>query len=160
MLYGFNFEYVSNYLSRASKSTDFSQTGSTVFATSNNGTLVNGRNNFSAFTNQQLLTWNEENNGNSFDFLLGHETYVEKFTTLSMYKTNLIGDVSPILNNASVYKSASNYNTKYATEGYFSRFIYGKDDTYYLTLTGRYDASSCFIQTNAGVYLVSWWFVD
>ena len=44
--YGFNFEYVSNYLSRASKSTDFSQTGSTVFATSNNGTLTNGRNNF------------------------------------------------------------------------------------------------------------------
>ena len=66
--YGFNFEYVSNYLSRASKSTDFSQTGSTVFATSNNGTLTNGRNNFSAFTNQQLLTWNEESNGNSFDF--------------------------------------------------------------------------------------------
>jgi TonB-linked SusC/RagA family outer membrane protein len=142
--YGFNFEYVSNYLSRASKSTDFSQTGSTVFATSNNGTLVNGRNNFSAFTNQQLLTWKNETDGNSFDFLLGHETYVEKFTTLSMYKTNLIGDVSPIINNASVYKSASNYNTKYATEGYFSRFIYGKDDTYFLTLTGRYDASSVF----------------
>jgi hypothetical protein len=142
--YGFKFEYVANYLTQANKFTDFSGPGSGAFAESNNGLLTNTRNNFSAFTNQQLLTWSEEDDSNSFDFLLGHETYVEKFTTLSLYKNNLIGDLSPILDNASVYGSASNYNQKYVTEGYFSRFIYGMDDTYYLTLTGRYDASSVF----------------
>ncbi|GIR50798.1 MAG: hypothetical protein CM15mP59_5400 [Flavobacteriaceae bacterium] len=36
------------------------------------------------------------------------------------------------------------FNTKYVTEGYFSRFIYGLDDTYFINLTGRYDASSFF----------------
>jgi len=142
--YGFKFEYVANYLTQANKFTDFSGPGSGAFAQSNNGLLTNTRSNFSAFTNQQLLTWSEEDDSNSFDFLLGHETYVEKFTTLSLYKNNLIGDLSPILDNASVYGSASNYNQKYVTEGYFSRFIYGMDDTYYLTLTGRYDASSVF----------------
>jgi len=142
--YGFKFEYVANYLTQANKFTDFSGPGSGAFAQSNNGLLTNTRSNFSAFTNQQLLTWSEEDDSNSFDFLLGHETYVEKFTTLSLYKNNLIGDLSPILDNASVYGAASNYNQKYVTEGYFSRFIYGMDDTYYLTLTGRYDASSVF----------------
>ena len=43
-----------------------------------------------------------------------------------MYKTNLIGDLSPILDNASVYKSASNYNTKYATEDIFQDSYMGR----------------------------------
>ena len=80
----------------------------------------------------------------AYDVLLGHETYVEEFTTLSVYKTNIIGTLSPILDNTAVYNSASNYNTKYTTEGYFSRFIYGYDNKYYVNATGRYDASSVF----------------
>ena len=138
------FEYILNYLTEVDKSTHFSKPGSSVGATSLNGTLENGRNNFSALTNQQLLTWKKEYGRHSYDVLLGHETYEEKFTTLSLYKTNVIGTLSPILDNTAVYNSASNYNTKYTTEGYFSRFIYGFDNKYYLNLTGRYDASSVF----------------
>ena len=67
--YGIQFEYVSNYLTQANKFTDFSGPGSGAFAQSNNGLLTNSRNNFSAFTNQQLLTWKNETDGNSFDFL-------------------------------------------------------------------------------------------
>lgn len=138
------FEYILNYLTEIDKSTYFSKPGSSVGATSLNGTLDNGRNNFSALTNQQLLTWKKEFGRHSFDVLLGHETYEEKFTTLSLSKSNIIGTLSPILDNTAVYNSASNYNTRYVTEGYFSRFIYGLDNKYYLNLTGRYDASSVF----------------
>ncbi|MDA8809913.1 SusC/RagA family TonB-linked outer membrane protein [Flavobacteriaceae bacterium] len=142
--FGIKFEYILNYLTEIDKETYFNKPGSSVGATSLNGTLENGRNNFSVLTNQQLLTWNKEYNRHSYDVLLGHETYVEKFTTLSLYKTNIIGTLSPILDNTAVYNSASNYNTKYTTEGYFSRFIYGFDNKYYVNLTGRYDASSVF----------------
>ena len=138
------FEYILNYLIEIEKSTDFSKPGASVGATSLNGTLDNGRDNFSALTNQQLLTWQKDFDRHSFDVLLGHETYQEKFTTLSLSKSNIIGTLSPILDNTAVYNSASNYNTKYTTEGYFSRFIYGLDKTYYLNATARYDASSVF----------------
>ena len=138
------FEYVFNYLSEMDKTTDFTKPGAGAFALSNNGLLDNGRDNFSAITHQQLLTWNKEFDRHSFDILLGHETYVERFSTLSLNKRNIIGNFSPILDNTSVYASASNYNTKYATEGYFSRFIYGLDNTYFATLTARHDASSVF----------------
>ncbi|PQJ79207.1 SusC/RagA family TonB-linked outer membrane protein [Polaribacter porphyrae] len=138
------FEYVMNYLTEADKGTDFSRPGAGAFAEAQNGLLTNNRDNFSAFTNQQLLTWKKDFGIHSFDVLLGHETYEEKFTTLSLTKYNLISDFSPILDNTSVYISASNYNTRYLSEGYFSRFIYGLDNTYYLNLTARYDASSVF----------------
>ena len=138
------FEYVSNLLTEVDKGIDFTGPGAGAFALSNNGLLTNNRDNFSAFTNQQLLTWKKDFGRHSFDALLGHETYVESFTTLSLNKRNLIGDFSPILDNTSVYVGASNYNTNYTTEGYFSRFIYGLDNNYFLNLTARYDASSVF----------------
>ena len=138
------FEYILNYLTEIGQSTYFSKPGSSVGATSLNGTLDVGRNNFSALTNQQLLTWKKEISRHSYDVLIGHETYKEKFTTLSVSKSNIIGTLSPILDNTAVYNSASNYNTRYYTEGFFSRFIYGLDSKYYINLTGRYDASSVF----------------
>ncbi|MDA9985144.1 SusC/RagA family TonB-linked outer membrane protein, partial [Flavobacteriaceae bacterium] len=138
------FEYILNYLTEIDQSTYFSKPGSSVGATSLNGTLNVGRTNFSALTNQQLLTWKKEFSRHSYDVLIGHETYKEKFTTLSVSKSNIIGTLSPILDNTAVYNSASNYNTRYYTDGYFSRFIYGFDSKYYINLTGRYDASSVF----------------
>ena len=141
---GFNFEYVINYLTQVSQWTNFRKPGSGAFAKSQNGLLTNEINIFSAFTNQQLLTWKKNYNHHSFDVLLGHETYEENFTTLSLSKRNLIGDISPILDNSAIYASANNYNTNYTTEGYFSRFIYGLNNNYYLNLTSRYDASSVF----------------
>jgi TonB-linked SusC/RagA family outer membrane protein len=138
------FEYILNYLTEIGQSTYFSKPGSSVGATSLNGTLNVGRTNFSALTNQQLLTWKKEFSRHSYDVLFGHETYKEKFTTLSVSKSNIIGTLSPILDNTAVYNSASNYNTRYYTDGYFSRFIYGFDSKYYINLTGRYDASSVF----------------
>jgi TonB-linked SusC/RagA family outer membrane protein len=141
---GFEFEYVMNYLSQTEKGTDFTMPGAGAFAEAQNGLLTNNRDHFSAFTNQQLLTWKKDNGQHSFDVLLGHETYEENFTTLSLSKRNIIGDFAPVLDNTAVYASASNYNTNYTTEGYFSRFIYGLNNTYYLNLTGRYDASSVF----------------
>ena len=36
----------------------------------------------------------KEEGGNSFDVLLGHETYEEKFTTLSLSKSNVIGTLN------------------------------------------------------------------
>ena len=117
--YDIKFEYILNYLTEIDKSTYFSKPGSSVGAASLNGNLDIGRNNFAALTNQQLLTWKKEDDRHSFDVLLGHETYQEKFTTLSVSKSNIIGTLSPILDNTAVYNSASNYNTKYTTEGYF-----------------------------------------
>ena len=142
--FGIKFEYVMNYLTEVDKGIDYTGPGAGAFALSNNGLLNVSRNNFSAFTNQQLLTWKKDFGRHSIDALLGHETYEENFTTLSVDKRNLIGDFSPILDNTSVYVGASNYNTNYTTEGYFSRFIYGLDNNYFLNLTARYDASSVF----------------
>lgn len=141
---GIKFEYILNFLTEIDKGIDFTRPGAGAFAAANNGLLTNNRNNFSALTNQQLLTWKKDFGRHSYDILLGHETYEENFTTLSLSKRNIIGDFSPILDNTSVYASASNYNTKYLTEGYFSRFIYGLDNNYFLNLTARYDASSVF----------------
>ena len=138
------FEYVMNLLTETDKGIDFTKPGAGAFAKAQNGLLTNNRNNYSAFTNQQLLTWKKSYGSHSFDALLGHETYVESFTTLSLTKYNIIGGFSPILDNTSVYNSASNYNTDYTTEGYFSRFIYGFDNSYYINLTARHDASSVF----------------
>ena len=141
---GIKFEYILNFLTEIDKGINFTRPGAGAFAAANNGLLTNNRNNFSALTNQQLLTWKKDFGRHSYDILLGHETYEENFTTLSLSKRNIIGDFSPILDNTSVYASASNYNTKYLTEGYFSRFIYGLDNNYFLNLTARYDASSVF----------------
>ncbi|MDC1466065.1 SusC/RagA family TonB-linked outer membrane protein, partial [Polaribacter sp.] len=116
------FEYVANLLTEVDMGIDFTGPGAGAFAQAQNGLLRNNRNNFSAFTNQQLLTWKKDFGRHSLDVLLGHETYVESFTTLALSKRNLIGDFSPILDNTSVYVSANNYNTNYTTEGYFSRF--------------------------------------
>ncbi|WP_298767563.1 SusC/RagA family TonB-linked outer membrane protein [uncultured Polaribacter sp.] len=138
------FEYVANLLTEIDQGTDFTRPGAGAFAASQNGLLTNNRDNFSAFTNQQLLTWKNSKGRNSYDVLLGHETYEENFTTLGLTKYNIVGGFSPILDNTSKYISASNYNTSYVTEGYFSRFIYGLDNSYYINLTGRYDASSVF----------------
>jgi TonB-linked SusC/RagA family outer membrane protein len=138
------FEYVVNLLTEVSKTIDFTKPEAGAYALSENGLLTNGRNNFSALTNQQLLTWKKVFGRHSYDVLLGHETYEENFTTLSLSKRNIIGNFSPILDNTSVYGSASNYNTNYITEGYFSRFIYGLDNNYFLNLTARNDASSVF----------------
>jgi TonB-linked SusC/RagA family outer membrane protein len=138
------FEYVANLLTQIDEGLDYTGPGAGAFALANNGLLNVSRNNFSAFTNQQLLTWKGNFGRHSLDALLGHETYVESFTTLSVDKRNLIGDFSPILDNTSVYVGASNYNTKYTTEGYFSRLIYGLDNNYFINLTARYDASSVF----------------
>ena len=79
------FEYILNYLTEIDQSTYFSKPGSSVGATSLNGTLNVGRTNFSALTNQQLLTWKKEFSRHSYDVLLGHETYKEKFTTLECF---------------------------------------------------------------------------
>jgi TonB-linked SusC/RagA family outer membrane protein len=138
------FEYVVNLLTEVSKTIDFTKPEAGAFALQNNGLLTNGRDNFSALTNQQLITWKKVFGRHSYDVLLGHETYDENFTTLSLSKRNIIGNFSPILNNTSVYGSSSNYNTSYKTEGYFSRFIYGLDNNYFMNLTVRNDASSVF----------------
>lgn len=138
------FKYVMNYLSEGNQGTDFTKPGAGAFAMAQNGLLTKGRDRRTTFTNQQLLTWVKKLRDHDFDILLGHETYEENFTTLSIEKRNLIGGFSPNLTNASVYASSGEYNTRYLTEGYFSRFIYGLNNTYYLNLTGRYDASSVF----------------
>ncbi|GAB1856380.1 TonB-dependent receptor [Flavobacteriaceae bacterium MHTCC 0001] len=139
-----NFEYVLNYLSEVDKGVDFSKPEASPFARAQNGLLTNNRDNLEVLTNQQLLTWKKSYDRSTFDVLLGHETYEEKFTTLELTKYNVIGELAPILNNASVYNSADNYNTRYLTEGYFSRLVYGLDDTYFFNISGRYDASSVF----------------
>ena len=142
--FGFKFEYVMNYLIEIDQSLDFTKPGAGAFALAQNGLLTNTKDNFSAFTNQQLLTWKKDFGVHSFDILLGHETYEENFNRLGLTKYNIIGNFSPVLDNTSVYIDASNYNTRYVTEGYFSRFVYGLDNKYYVNLSGRYDASSVF----------------
>ena len=112
--YGIKFEYLANYLSETDSNTDFTMPGAGAFAASNNGLLTNGINNFSAFTNQQLLSWKMMMINTLSICLLDTSLAVQKFTNLSLSKRNMIGDFSPILDNSSVYASASNYNTKYA----------------------------------------------
>lgn len=142
--YGFKFEYVMNYLLEIDQAVDFRKPGSGPFELAQNGLLTNTKDNFSALTNQQLLTWKKDFGSHGLDLLLGHETYEENFNRLGLTKYNIIGNFSPVLDNTSVYIGASNYNTRYVTEGYFSRFVYGLDNKYYVNLSGRYDASSVF----------------
>ena len=141
---GIQFQYVMNLLKQYDKGIDFTKPGAGAFAQANNGLLTVGRDNFSALTNQQILTWEKDFNDQSLDVLMGHETYEENFTTLSVDKRNIISGFSPILNNTAVYASADNYNTRYMTEGYFTRIIYGFKGNYFVNLSGRYDASSVF----------------
>ncbi|WP_157716561.1 hypothetical protein, partial [Roseivirga ehrenbergii] len=79
--------------------------------------------NFDITTNfNQLVDYSFDlDSRNSFDILLGHESYGIKNNDFSAAKTGYIVLDNPVLDNYTTIVSAASQIDRYKTEGYFSR---------------------------------------
>ncbi len=92
-----------------------------------------------------LLTYNNRGNDNSFSFLLGQSTRMERYEFI----TGTAQDV-PGYDEQSKYFTTGSFNDRYANDGatlfhgisFFTRATYNLKDKYLATITFRADASS------------------
>ncbi|WP_157716559.1 hypothetical protein, partial [Roseivirga ehrenbergii] len=79
--------------------------------------------NFDITTNfNQLINYSLDlDSRNSFDILLGHESYGIKNNDFNAAKTGYIVLDNPVLDNYTTIVSANSQIDRYKTEGYFSR---------------------------------------
>jgi TonB-linked SusC/RagA family outer membrane protein len=97
---------------------------------------------------QYLLTYSNKFGVHNVDALLGLESYKYKTSGLSGFKTKIYQDRVPELNNAILDPSTSSSSTNYATMGVLTQFKYDYDSKYFVSLSYRRDASSCFEPNN------------
>lgn len=100
-------------------------------------------------TSNQLLTYDKKIGENSFEFLLGHETYQYNYRYQRAHKTNffvLAG--SPEFDNAIKMEDISSYTNEETMESFFANVNYNYADKYYLSGSVRTDGSSRFAAKN------------
>ena len=103
----------------------------------------------STLTSNQLLTYNKQIGENSFDFLLGHETYEYNYRYMRAHKTNFFyQEGNPEFDNAIKMEEISSYSEKETMESYFANLNYNYADKYYLSASVRTDGSSRFAPDN------------
>ncbi len=94
---------------------------------------------------QQLLSYNFDVKGSSFDVLVGHEYSREYLAYLTGSKSNMFSYDNLELSGAVVdSQSASSFTGDYNTEGYFARMQFESASKYYASASFRRDASSRF----------------
>ncbi|MDR0698582.1 MAG: SusC/RagA family TonB-linked outer membrane protein, partial [Tannerella sp.] len=97
---------------------------------------------------QYLLTYNNKFGVHNVDVLAGFESYKYRSSSLYGYKAKIFQDDVPELNNAILDPSNGSSSTNYATMGILTQFKYDYDSKYYVALSYRSDASSCFAPEN------------
>ncbi len=99
----------------------------------------------STLTSNQLLTYNKQLGENSFDFLLGHETYQYDYRYLYTHKSKFFDQSgNPEFSNAIIMQDMTSYTSKETMESYFANVNYNYADKYYLSASVRTDGSSRF----------------
>ncbi|WP_323757788.1 SusC/RagA family TonB-linked outer membrane protein [Roseivirga sp.] len=83
---------------------------------------------------------------NSFDILVGHESYGIKNNDFNAAKTGYIVLDNPVLDNYTTIVSAASQIDRYKTEGFFSRINYNHNDRYFASFSFRRDGTSRFSQ--------------
>lgn len=101
-----------------------------------------------SYTFNQLLTWQRDFNEHSFDLLLGHESYSNRYNLLSAQKTGFPFGGLYELAPGSTIASANSYENNETLESYFSRLQYNYKEKYYVSGSFRSDGSSRFYKDN------------
>lgn len=96
----------------------------------------------------QLLTYTRRFDKHNVEALLGHESYIYKYSYMYGSKANQVVDDNQELINFVDIRSLSSYITNYNSEGYFSRINYDFDSRYFISGSYRRDGSSSFSPAN------------
>jgi TonB-linked SusC/RagA family outer membrane protein len=95
----------------------------------------------------QVLDYTKQFGKHGLNLLLGHETYNQTENNLSGTRSQLVVAGNTNLVNFTTTTNLSENTDRRAIEGAFSRIGYDYDEKYFLTLSGRRDASSRFSPT-------------
>ena len=117
------------------------------YATSN-GKLSKSHARRFTYAFQQLGNWNHMYGKHDVDVMIGHESYVSKYYTLSASKSNMFDPTNMELAGAVTEQSSNSYTTEYNNEGYFGRAQYNFAQKYFGSFSFRRDGSSRFHPDN------------
>ncbi len=93
----------------------------------------------------QIIRWNADfDNEFTANAMLGHESYLQDYSYLMGQKTGFLDTQNTDLVNGAIIEGTNSYMRKYRLEGYFSQVSGSYLNKYYLSLSGRRDASSVF----------------
>ena len=95
-------------------------------------------------TYNQLLTYTKSIGKHSFDALVGHESYENKYQYLYGFRQGLVVEGNVELINFTTTNDLTSYVNNYHSEGYLSRFNYNYDNKYFASASFRRDGSSRF----------------
>jgi len=110
-----------------------------------NGIVYKSHSRTFSYNFQQLLSWTQDFNiVHHASALLGHETYWNKYYTMSAQKSNMFDPNNHEMNGAITDGSPGSYTTAYDTEGFFFRGQYDYDNKYFGSASFRRDATSRF----------------
>ncbi len=93
----------------------------------------------------QLVRFNKQYGNHSIEALAAHESNSYELKYLSGSRSGLIDPNIAEFNNATVQNGTSSYIQDYTLESYFAQVNYDFDNKYFLSLTGRRDGSSRFL---------------
>ena len=93
---------------------------------------------------QALANYNKTWGVNTFDFLLGYESYSLEYDGFSGQGYDIYNNENATLSNVSSQKDVSGYKQEYATRGIFARVNYDYDNRIFGSVSYRRDASSRF----------------
>ena len=111
---------------------------------SSNGAVYKTHSRSWFYSFQQLLSYSKQFGIHNVDVMAGHESFMNKYYTLSGNKTNMFAPSNTELNGSVTDGTQSSYTTLYNTEGYFGRVQYDYDGKYFGSASYRRDASSRF----------------
>ena len=111
---------------------------------SSNGAVYQTHSRSWFYSFQQLLSYSKQFGIHNVDVMAGHESFMNKYYTLSGNKTNMFAPSNTELNGSVTDGTQSSYTTLYNTEGYFGRVQYDYDGKYFGSASYRRDASSRF----------------
>lgn len=93
----------------------------------------------------QLVRFNKQYGNHTIEALAAHENNTYELSYMSASRSGLIDPNSTELNNATVQTGSSSFVEDYALESFFGQITYDFDNKYFLSLTGRRDGSSRFL---------------
>ena len=108
------------------------------------GMIYQERQRYRTLNAQALANYNHTWGDNTFDFLLGYESYSLKYNGIYGQGYDTYSNTNTTLSNVSSQKDLGGYRQEYATRGIFARINYDYDNRIFASVSYRRDASSRF----------------
>lgn len=109
------------------------------------GRSTKTRTSYTSLNFNQILRWSKRFDNNlEITGMLGHESFGSVFDYFWGTKTGFLDTRNTELDNGTKIEGLGSYKRGYSLEGYFSQFTFAYMNKYYLSLSGRRDASSVF----------------